>query len=148
MGCLTKRPAGWMHLLFQIDSRPFQAEVDRLTSERVRAISDLDLAKANRARAERVTEFDVQSSRTPLKATEATIPQLEAAAKRYAYRLAVLAGERPGTLTQLAAEDAVAQAQAANNVALVASYKALGGVVRPAPRSPRASRAGDATSSI
>ena len=41
-------------LLFQIDPRPFQAEVDRLNSERSRAVSDLDLAKANHARAERL----------------------------------------------------------------------------------------------
>jgi multidrug efflux system membrane fusion protein len=41
-------------LLFQIDPRPFQAEVDRLNSERVRALSDLELAKANHARAERL----------------------------------------------------------------------------------------------
>jgi multidrug efflux system membrane fusion protein len=41
-------------LLFQIDPRPFQAEVDRLGAERVRAVSDLDLAKANHARAERL----------------------------------------------------------------------------------------------
>jgi multidrug efflux system membrane fusion protein len=41
-------------LLFQIDPRPFQAEVDRLTAERTRSVSDLDLAKANRARAERL----------------------------------------------------------------------------------------------
>ena len=41
-------------LLFQIDPRPFQAEVDRLVAERSRSVSDLDLAKANRARAERL----------------------------------------------------------------------------------------------
>ncbi len=41
-------------LLFEIDPRPFQAEVDRLTSERSRALSDLELAKANHARAERL----------------------------------------------------------------------------------------------
>ena len=41
-------------LLFQIDSRPFQAEVDRLAAERSRSLSDLELAKANRARAERL----------------------------------------------------------------------------------------------
>ena len=41
-------------LLFQIDSRPFQAEVDRLVSERGRSLSDVELAKANRARAERL----------------------------------------------------------------------------------------------
>jgi multidrug efflux system membrane fusion protein len=41
-------------LLFQIDPRPFQAEVERLVSERTRSVSDLELAKANRARAERL----------------------------------------------------------------------------------------------
>ena len=41
-------------LLFQIDPRPFQAEVDRLVAERTRSVSDLELAKANRARAERL----------------------------------------------------------------------------------------------
>src|SRR5580658_203589 len=41
-------------LLFQIDPRPFQAEVDRLGAERSRSLSDLELAKANRARAERL----------------------------------------------------------------------------------------------
>jgi len=41
-------------LLFQIDPRPFQAEVDRLLSERSRALSDLELARANQARAERL----------------------------------------------------------------------------------------------
>jgi membrane fusion protein, multidrug efflux system len=40
-------------LLFQIDPRPFQAEVDRLVAERSRSVSDLELARANRARAER-----------------------------------------------------------------------------------------------
>jgi multidrug efflux system membrane fusion protein len=41
-------------LLFQIDPRPFQAEVARLVAERTRNVSDLELAKANRARAERL----------------------------------------------------------------------------------------------
>jgi multidrug efflux system membrane fusion protein len=41
-------------LLFQIDPRPFQAEVDRLVAERSRTVSDLELARANRARAERL----------------------------------------------------------------------------------------------
>jgi multidrug efflux system membrane fusion protein len=41
-------------LLFQIDPRPFQTEVDRLVAERSRAIADLELARANRARAERL----------------------------------------------------------------------------------------------
>jgi multidrug efflux system membrane fusion protein len=41
-------------LLFQIDPRPFQAEVDRLVAERSRSVSDFELAKANHARAERL----------------------------------------------------------------------------------------------
>jgi multidrug efflux system membrane fusion protein len=41
-------------LLFRIDPRPFQAEVDRALAERSRSLSDLELAKANRARAERL----------------------------------------------------------------------------------------------
>jgi multidrug efflux system membrane fusion protein len=41
-------------LLFQIDPRPFQAEVDRLVAERSRSVSDFELAKANHSRAERL----------------------------------------------------------------------------------------------
>lgn len=41
-------------LLFQIDPRPFQAEVNRLTADRARAASELELARANQARAERL----------------------------------------------------------------------------------------------
>jgi multidrug efflux system outer membrane protein len=48
----------------------------------------------------RGSELDVQRSRARLKATEATIPPLEAAEKQAAYRLAVLLGERPGALDQ------------------------------------------------
>jgi outer membrane protein, multidrug efflux system len=48
----------------------------------------------------RGSELDVQRSRARLKATEATIPPLEAAEKQAGYRLAVLLGERPGTLDQ------------------------------------------------
>ena len=44
--------------------------------------------------------LDVQRSRARLKATEATIPPLEAAEKQAGYRLAVLLGERPGALDQ------------------------------------------------
>jgi outer membrane protein, multidrug efflux system len=46
----------------------------------------------------RGSELDVQRSRARLKATEATIPALEAAEKQAGYRLAVLLGERPGAL--------------------------------------------------
>jgi multidrug efflux system membrane fusion protein len=41
-------------LLFQIDPRPFQAEVNRLEAERNRAVSDLTLAKANYGRAQQL----------------------------------------------------------------------------------------------
>jgi multidrug efflux system membrane fusion protein len=41
-------------LLFQIDPRPFEAEAQRLRAERDRAVSDLALARANYARAERL----------------------------------------------------------------------------------------------
>jgi multidrug efflux system outer membrane protein len=46
----------------------------------------------------RGTELDVQSSRARLKATEATLPQLETAQAAARYRLAVLLGQRPGVL--------------------------------------------------
>jgi multidrug efflux system outer membrane protein len=48
----------------------------------------------------RGSELDVQRSRARLKATEATIPPLEAAEKQAAYRIAVLIGQRPGALDQ------------------------------------------------
>lgn len=41
-------------LLFQIDPRPFQAEVDRLQADRARALSEQQLARANLARGERL----------------------------------------------------------------------------------------------
>jgi len=41
-------------LLYQIDPRPFKAEVDRLTAERARALAQLKLAESYRARAERL----------------------------------------------------------------------------------------------
>jgi multidrug efflux system outer membrane protein len=48
----------------------------------------------------RGSELDVQRSRARLKATEATIPPLEAAEKQAGYRLAVLIGQRPGQLDE------------------------------------------------
>ncbi len=48
----------------------------------------------------RGSELDVQRSRARLKATEATIPPLQAAEKQASYRLAVLMGQRPGALDQ------------------------------------------------
>jgi multidrug efflux system outer membrane protein len=48
----------------------------------------------------RGSELDVQRSRARLKATESTIPALEAAEKQAGYRLAVLLGERPGALDE------------------------------------------------
>ena len=41
-------------LLFQIDARPFRAEVERLTAERDRARAELNLAQSYRERAERL----------------------------------------------------------------------------------------------
>ena len=48
----------------------------------------------------RGSELDVQRSRARLKATEATVPPLEAAEKQAGYRLAVLLGQRPGALDE------------------------------------------------
>jgi multidrug efflux system outer membrane protein len=56
----------------------------------------------------RGSELDVQRSRARLKATEATIPPLEAAEKQADYRLAVLLGERPGALDRELAPAVVA----------------------------------------
>jgi len=61
----------------------------------------------------RVTALDVQRSRARLKSVEASIPLLDAAEKQGYYRLAVLLGERPGTLdTQLVAVVTPAYAKA------------------------------------
>jgi multidrug efflux system outer membrane protein len=51
-----------------------------------------------RYEAGRVTELDTDSAQARLSATESTLPLLEAAEKRYGYRLAVLLGVPPGTL--------------------------------------------------
>jgi multidrug efflux system outer membrane protein len=51
-----------------------------------------------RYEAGRVTELDTDSAQARLKATEATLPLLEAAEKRSGYRLAVLLGVSPGSL--------------------------------------------------
>jgi multidrug efflux system outer membrane protein len=48
----------------------------------------------------RGSELDVERSLAHLKATEASVPPLEAAEKQAAYRLAVLLGERPGALDE------------------------------------------------
>lgn len=47
--------------------------------------------------------IDIESAKARLKATEATIPTFVAAERAAAYRLAVLAGERPGALDELLA---------------------------------------------
>ncbi len=51
-----------------------------------------------RYEAGRVTELDVDSARSRLKATEATLPLFESAAIRASYRLSVLLGLKPGQL--------------------------------------------------
>lgn len=48
-------------LLFQIDARPFRAEVNRLTAERNRALAQLELARTNSRRAERLFEQNATS---------------------------------------------------------------------------------------
>jgi membrane fusion protein, multidrug efflux system len=48
-------------LLFQIDPRPFRAEVNRLTAERNRALAQLDLARTNGRRAERLFQQNATS---------------------------------------------------------------------------------------
>jgi multidrug efflux system membrane fusion protein len=48
-------------LLFQIDPRPFQAQVDRLIAEQKRAQAQLDLARTNHARARRLLEQNATS---------------------------------------------------------------------------------------
>jgi len=53
-----------------------------------------------REQAGRGSELDVQRSRARFKATEATIPSLEATERQAGYRLAVLLGERPGALDE------------------------------------------------
>jgi len=48
-------------LLYQIDPRPFKAEVDRLAAERERAVAQLDLAKSYRDRGERLLARNASS---------------------------------------------------------------------------------------
>ena len=48
-------------LLFQIDPRPFRAEVNRLTAERARATAQLELARTNGRRAERLFQQNATS---------------------------------------------------------------------------------------
>jgi multidrug efflux system outer membrane protein len=48
----------------------------------------------------RGSELDVERSRARFKATESAIPPLEAAERQAGYRLAVLLGQRPGTLDE------------------------------------------------
>jgi multidrug efflux system outer membrane protein len=48
----------------------------------------------------RGSELDVERSRARFKATEADIPPLQAAERQAGYRLAVLLGQRPGTLDE------------------------------------------------
>jgi multidrug efflux system membrane fusion protein len=48
-------------LLFQIDPRPFRAEVDRLKAEQARARAQLELARSNHQRAERLFEQNATS---------------------------------------------------------------------------------------
>jgi multidrug efflux system membrane fusion protein len=65
-------------ILFRIDPRPFRAEAERQLAARTRALSELDLAKANHARAQRLIgehaiareEFDRLSSADSVAASD------------------------------------------------------------------------------
>ncbi len=65
-------------LLFLIDPRPFQAEVDRLVAERTRYISDLELAQSNLARAERLVNAHA-ISREEYERSQAAVTSAEGA---------------------------------------------------------------------
>ncbi|MBN1240877.1 MAG: efflux RND transporter periplasmic adaptor subunit [Gammaproteobacteria bacterium] len=72
-------------LLFQIDPRPYQAEVDRLEAERERARAEVEVARSNRERAERLLaenatsreEFERMSADAQV--AEAALASIEAA---------------------------------------------------------------------
>jgi outer membrane protein, multidrug efflux system len=72
----------------------------RLDVARRNLASESQTAELTRIRYEggRVTELDVERARARLKATEASIPPLEAQESQAMYRLAVLVGQRPGAL--------------------------------------------------
>jgi multidrug efflux system outer membrane protein len=72
----------------------------RLDVARRNLASESQTAELTRIRYEggRVTELDVERARARLKATEASIPPLEAQESQAMYRLAVLLGLRPGAL--------------------------------------------------
>ena len=72
----------------------------RLDVARRNLASESQTEELTRVRYEggRVTELDVERARARLKATEASIPPLEAAQLQAMYRLAVLQGLRPGAL--------------------------------------------------
>ncbi len=74
----------------------------RLTVARRNLDSQQQTEALTRVRYEggRVSELDVERAVARRQATEATIPPLEAQQKQSMYRLAVLLGERPGTLDE------------------------------------------------
>ncbi|MHC1478674.1 efflux RND transporter periplasmic adaptor subunit [Frateuria aurantia] len=72
-------------LLYQIDPRPYQAEVDRLSASAAQARAELALAQSNAARAERllaqhaVGQADADQQRTAALSARATLAATEAA---------------------------------------------------------------------
>lgn len=72
-------------VLFRIDPRPFQAEVDRLTANRAQAQAQLGLAQANAARAKRllaqhaISQEDADSMSTGEQSATATLAAASAA---------------------------------------------------------------------
>jgi multidrug efflux system membrane fusion protein len=87
-------------VLFEIDDRPFRAEVDRLSAERDRARAELDLAKSYRDRAQRLVAQNA-ASREELEQLEADAAV--AAAKLAAASAALEAAELELSFTRVTA---------------------------------------------
>ncbi|MGH8213007.1 MAG: efflux RND transporter periplasmic adaptor subunit [Rhodanobacteraceae bacterium] len=72
-------------VLFKIDPRPFQAEVDRLAAQRTQARAQLELAKANAQRAKRlldkhaIAQEEADSLLTAAQSTQAALTAADAA---------------------------------------------------------------------
>jgi multidrug efflux system membrane fusion protein len=119
-------------LLFQIDPRPFQAEVERLVAERTRSVSDLELAKANRARAERlisahaISREEYERQVAAQASAQGALGSIDALLQEARLNREFTEVRAPidGHVSRAIAETAV-------NVSVVAIYKALGGVLQP-----------------
>jgi multidrug efflux system membrane fusion protein len=78
-------------LLFQIDARPFQAEVERLTAERDRTRAELDIARSYSARAQRLLAQNATSREESERLdSDAAVAQARLAAAEAALKAAKL----------------------------------------------------------